>query len=187
MLTRPWIFQVSSDIVPVADHKTTTSPQAAFERRTVLDAAVDIASPEQIVKYLTECGHSHTGRSVVGISAPYAMAMRKNAALREAFAKADVLVAAGKGFVLAARILGVPCGERIAIPDLCERLLEAGDTRHWKGFIYGATPEANAAALENLRKRFPGLVEVAGQHGYQQSEADEAAVTARLREGNFNL
>ena|GEM_PF-239691 len=148
---------------------------------------MDLATPEQILAHLTECAQNHTGESVVGISAPYASAMAQNAELREAFLKADLLIPDGKGFVWGARLLGVPCGDRLAIPDLCERLLEIGAARVWKVFIYGAADEANAAAVANIKARFPGLGEVAGQHGYNQSEAGEAAVIAKLRGEKFNL
>ena len=159
----------------------------AFERRAVLNAAVDIASPEQIVSYLTESAQNRQGCSVVGISAPYATAMADDAALRDAFLQADLLVPDGKGFTWACRLLGVPCGERLAIPDLCERLLAAGGERGWKVFVYGATEEVNAKACANVTDRFPGLACVAGQHGYSQGPAEEDAVIARLKNESFNL
>lgn len=113
--------------------------------------------------------------------------MAKNAELRDAFLKADVLIPDGKGFVWGARTLGVPCGERIAIPDLCERLLEEGNARGWKVFIYGATVELNAAAVANVKSRYPNLAAVEGQHGYDQGETEENALIEKLRDEKFNL
>jgi len=171
------------------------APQAApsserrepFERRRVLSAAVDIASPEQIIVHLTECIAARRGCSVVGISAPYATAMRDDASLRDAFLKADLLIPDGKGFAWGARLLGVPCGERIAVPDLCERLLEIGNEKQWKVFIYGATDELNAKACANVCARFGGLSAVEGRHGYNQSEADEDSLIEYLKTNEFNL
>jgi N-acetylglucosaminyldiphosphoundecaprenol N-acetyl-beta-D-mannosaminyltransferase len=153
----------------------------------VLKAAVDIASVQQIVDYLTDAAHARRGCSVVGISAPYATAMADDAALRDAFLSADLLIPDGKGFVWGARMLHVDCGERIAIPDLCETLLARGNERGWKVFIYGATEEMNAAACENVRRRFPSLTEVAGQHGYNQQQSEEDALIERLDREQFNL
>jgi len=163
---------------------TTHSP---FERRSVLHAAVDIASPQEFLDYLIGCVDARTGRSVVGISAPYATAMSDSVTLRDAFLKADVLIPDGKGFVWGARCLGVPCGDRFAIPDVCEQLLKGGDARKWKVFVYGATREVNAAAIANIQSRFPNLAAIAGQHGYDQDVAAEDAIIARLRDERFNL
>ncbi len=177
----------SLDLSPSGIYAATPESAAPFDRRAVLNAAVDIASPEQFVDYLLQCAESRNGQSVVGISAPYATAMGKDAALREAFLQADVLIPDGKGFVWGARTLGVPCGDRIAIPDICERLLEEGNLRKWAVFIYGASADVNAAAVANVRSRFPYLAIVDGQHGYNQSAADEDAIIARLRNEKFNL
>jgi N-acetylglucosaminyldiphosphoundecaprenol N-acetyl-beta-D-mannosaminyltransferase len=152
----------------------------------VLDAAVDRASPSQILSHLVRSAEEHTGCSVVGISAPYATAMSDDSKLREAFLSADLLIPDGKGFEWGARMLGVPCPERIAIPDLCEQLLKEGNARGWKVFIYGATEELNTKACANVRERFPNLT-VEGQHGYNQGRAEEDAVLAKLKDGGFHL
>ncbi|HYF52400.1 MAG TPA: WecB/TagA/CpsF family glycosyltransferase, partial [Planctomycetota bacterium] len=158
-----------------------------FERRNVMAAAVDLATPAEIFEHLTRCAQRRRGCAVVGISAPYATAMADDAGLRDAFLSADLLIADGKGFTWGARMLGVPCGERIAIPDLCEQLLAEGNGRAWKVFIYGATEEVNSAACGNVRSRFPQLAEVAGQHGYNQGPAEEDALIERLDRERFNL
>ena len=172
-------------------HSLTTEqaaePAHAFPRRTVLQSAVDIASPEEILAYLTACMEQRRGCSVVGISAPYATAMSDSPALREAFLKADLLVPDGKGFTWGARMLGVPCGERLAIPDLCEQLLAYCGAHGLKVFIYGATEAVNAQACENVRARFPGIAVVAGQHGYNQGAAEEDSLIARFRDEQFHL
>jgi N-acetylglucosaminyldiphosphoundecaprenol N-acetyl-beta-D-mannosaminyltransferase len=166
-----------------------SSPAVAerpFERRTVMQAAVDIAQPEAILEYLTSCLRERRGCCVVGISAPYASAMAHDPALREEFLKADLLIPDGKGFTWGARLLDVPCGERLAIPDLCELLLARCNELGLKVFVYGATEELNKLACENVRVRFPALT-VAGQHGYNQGPAEEDALIARLRDEKFHL
>jgi N-acetylglucosaminyldiphosphoundecaprenol N-acetyl-beta-D-mannosaminyltransferase len=171
---------------PAAEMQPAPLP-GTFERRRVLSGAVDIATPSQIFTHLINCAANRRGCSVVGISAPYVTAMADDAALRDAFMKADLLIADGKGFTWGARMLGVPCGERIAIPDLCEQLLEAGASRGWKVFIYGATKEINAAAIANVAKRFPGLAKVDGHHGYDQTPESENKIIEILANENFNL
>lgn len=153
----------------------------------MLDAEVDCAPADAIVAHLAGCASNRRGCFVAGISAPYAAAMREDAALREAFGAADVLVPDGQGFAWAARMLGAPVGERLAIPDLCERLLAEGAARGWKVFLYGATEAANAAACANVKRRFPGLAAVEGRHGYGDADASDAAVIARLKDGGFHL
>jgi N-acetylglucosaminyldiphosphoundecaprenol N-acetyl-beta-D-mannosaminyltransferase len=165
---------------------TAAAPARPFERRAVMHAAVDIAQPEQILEHLTECMRQRRGCSVVGISAPYASAMADDSDLRVEFMKADLLVPDGKGFTWGARALGVQCGERLAIPDLCELLLARCAQFNLKVFIYGATEEINARACANVKARFPDLT-IAGQHGYGQGAAEEDALIARLRDEQFAL
>lgn len=176
-------------LTPAAEAPATVTVFGAdpFKRRKVLAAAVDIAEPEAIIEYLAECAESRRGRSVVGISAPYVTAMADDEITRAAFLKADLLIPDGKGFEWGARMLGVPCGKRIAIPDLCERLMEIGATRGWKVFIYGATAEVNAAACANVSARFPGLADVRGQHGYAQTPESENVVINTLQDEQFQL
>ena len=169
---------------PVTPDAATTRP---FPRREVLRAAVDVASPDEILTYLTTCIQERRGCSVVGISAPYATAMADDANLRDAFLQADLLIPDGKGFSWGARMLGVPCGERLAIPDLCEQLLARANQHGWKVFIYGATDEVNAQACANVRAHYPQIPTVAGQHGYSQGVAEEDAVIAKLRDEQFHL
>ncbi|MCY3021458.1 MAG: WecB/TagA/CpsF family glycosyltransferase, partial [Planctomycetota bacterium] len=158
-----------------------------FERRSVLRAAVDIAEPGRIVTHLTECAQNGRGCAVVGVSAPYATAMADDPPLREAFLQADLLIPDGQGFAWGCSLLGVPCGERLAMPDLCERLLAEGNARGWRVFIYGATEDVNGRACANVAQRYPELACVAGQHGYEQGQAEENAVIERLKAGRFNL
>jgi len=162
-------------------------PPGTFARLRVLDTYVDKAEPAEVLAYLIESAEEKYGCSVAGISGPYAVAMSKDPALREAFEACDLLIPDGKGYVWGARMLGQPCPERLAIPDLCEQLFAAGNTRGWKVFIYGATEDINAAACTNLRARFPHLAVVEGQHGYNQGPAEEDAVIERIKTGGFQL
>lgn len=162
-------------------------PPGTFARLRVLDTHVDKAEPAEVLAYLIESAEEKYGCSVAGISGPYAVAMSKDPALREAFDACDLLIPDGKGYVWGARMLGQPCPDRLAIPDLCEQLFAAGDTRGWKVFIYGATEDVNAAACANVRARYPGLAVVDGQHGYNQGPAEEDAVIERIKTGGFQL
>ena len=190
---------VQSDLIPANPVVLAATPAQEpngcaavkpFERQNVLRAAVDLASPEQILAHLVHCVKTRQGCAVVGISAPYATAMADDASLREAFLNADLLIPDGKGFTWGARMLGVPCSGRIAIPDLCEQLLAIGSENNsaaWKVFIYGGTEAINQAACANLRQRFPGLAAVDGQHGYNQGLLEENALIKRLKDESFNL
>jgi N-acetylglucosaminyldiphosphoundecaprenol N-acetyl-beta-D-mannosaminyltransferase len=166
---------------------TAQAAQRPFPRRYVLGAPVDLAAPEAIVAFLTDAAQRRQGCSVVGISAPYVEAMRAEPSMRDAFETADILIPDGRGFVWGARMLDVPVGERIAMPDLCELLLAEGNAKGWNVFLYGGTEEVNQAALANIRGRFPALALVEGRHGWGQSAADEDAVIARVGSGGFHL
>jgi N-acetylglucosaminyldiphosphoundecaprenol N-acetyl-beta-D-mannosaminyltransferase len=177
----------NSDLFSAPAGEDLRPPPDTYERLRVLDAYVDKATPAEVLARLTEYGDKRWGCWVLGMSGPNVTRMADDPSFRASQIAADLIVPDGRGFVWGARMLGVQCPDRLAIPDLCEQLLDVGARHGWKVFLYGATPELNGVACENIRTRFPGLKEVAGQHGYDQGQAEEDALIERLRNEQFNL
>ncbi len=104
----------------------------------------------------------------------------RDPALRAAVTSADVIDADGMSLVIASRWLAdAPLPERIATTDFFHDAARVGEREGMSFFLLGATPEANAAALERVRAAYPGL-RTEGRHGYFDP-GEEAAVIEEIR------
>ena len=63
----------------------------------------------------------------------------------------------GHSIVVASKILGHPLKERIAGPDLMEKLIKASAVKGYENFLLGAKDEVSKKLASNLLKRFPKL------------------------------
>jgi N-acetylglucosaminyldiphosphoundecaprenol N-acetyl-beta-D-mannosaminyltransferase len=111
-------------------------------------------------------------RYVVTPNLDHALLYRENAALRQAYADASLVVADGWPLVTASRMSGTPLPERVAgsdlVPKVFSELERRGRTR--TVFLLGAAPGVGNAAAEMIHRRWAN-VEVAGTysppHGFQ--------------------
>lgn len=82
---------------------------------------------------------------------------RRDPELRRILNEAHLTLCDGTPLVWASRLLGHPLPERVAGSDLAPQLLRLAAEKHWRLFFLGATPEANAQAVANVRAQFPNL------------------------------
>lgn len=90
----------------------------------------------------------------------------------------DVVSADGWPIVAASRLLGRPLPERVATPDLVDRLLERGDERGWKVFLLGARAHVVERAAAVVAARHPGLRIVGVRDGYWREDEEEGVARA---------
>ena len=117
---------------------------------------------------------------VVTVNPEFVMAARRDAAFREALARADLSVADGVGLLLAARWRGVPLPERVTGTDGVARIAERSARLGWRLFFLGAAPGVADRAVGRLRARFPGMV-VAGTFPGSPAPEEEEAIVERVR------
>ena len=109
---------------------------------------------------------------------------RKDAALQEALAAADLVVPDGVGIIYAAKILGHPLKDRIPGMDLAMHVLEALSKRNGRVFLFGSKPGVAEKAGESLLRLYPGL-SICGVHdGYFE---DSAPIVEAIRSSGPDL
>jgi N-acetylglucosaminyldiphosphoundecaprenol N-acetyl-beta-D-mannosaminyltransferase len=111
---------------------------------------------------------------------------RRNPELHRILCEADLVLCDGQPLVWASRLLGNALPERVAGSDLTPRLIAQAERKGHRIFLLGASPEANARAVERLRKRHPRL-EIAGHFSppfrpLDQMDHDEIVCRVRAAE-----
>jgi N-acetylglucosaminyldiphosphoundecaprenol N-acetyl-beta-D-mannosaminyltransferase len=103
--------------------------------------------------------------------------------VKELLRRATILNPDGVGICLAARLLANERLQRVAGSDLMPRLCALAQEAGLTVYVYGASPASNAAAVDNMRRRWPGLRIVGASDGFQPSGSDGAdgnTVAARI-------
>jgi N-acetylglucosaminyldiphosphoundecaprenol N-acetyl-beta-D-mannosaminyltransferase len=85
---------------------------------------------------------------------------------------ADLVVPDGAGIVWAASYVGNPVAERVTGFDLLHRMMRLGESKGWKVYLLGASPEIIEAAAASLKRQYPALQLVGYRDGYFQAEDD---------------
>jgi N-acetylglucosaminyldiphosphoundecaprenol N-acetyl-beta-D-mannosaminyltransferase len=166
---------------PATDGPTRRTPvpgqrAGADHRRSLFGLRVDGLTMDQTVRRCLDATDSGELLEVGVINAAKVVNMRRDAALREAVAGCDVVVADGQSVVWASRLLGAPLPERVAGIDLFQRLLVEAERRGLPVYFLGAKPEVLAEMIERLLVRFPGLKVAGSHHGYfSDDEAPQIA------------
>ena len=111
----------------------------------------------------------HTGRRpalVFAMNPDKSMQSEHDPDIRQLLQQADLLIPDGVGTCIGARVLNgvrirrVPGSE--LMPELCTRAEREG----LSVYIYGASPESNAQAVENMRAIWPRLRIAGASHGF---------------------
>ncbi len=118
-------------------------------------------------------------RVVLTAGPEFVMAAQKQAELRKAAERADLVTADGIGVVIASRWYRAPLPERVTGAELTERLLAHAAARGLRVYFLGAAEDSLQKALQTVRARFPSLA-VDGRNGFF-SDAKTPEVLAAAR------
>lgn len=163
---------------------------SAPARREIIGTPVSILDYAALLDLIDEAVAG--GRRIVVCFTPASTLVmaRRDPALRDALAAADVVAPDGMGVVKAARLLGEDIHERVYGPDLmllqCERAVEHGHRVWLQG---GVDDDALAELRAELERRFPGL-RIAGGESPPHREptaAERAATIARINESGADV
>lgn len=87
-------------------------------------------------------------------------------------AQADLVSADGQPMVVASRFIGAHAlPERVATTDLFHSVAEGAIRRNLTFYLFGSSEVENRRAVENVRRRHPGIRIVGHSHGYLDGEA----------------
>ncbi|MEI4828605.1 WecB/TagA/CpsF family glycosyltransferase [Bacillus sp. FJAT-53711] len=98
---------------------------------------------------------------------------------------ADLITADGIGVIIGSKILNGQLKERVTGADLTHDLIDYCNQNRYRVFLFGAAPENNEKAIENLQTRFPHAI-FQGRHGFVDKEQMEE-VKAQIKQFQPNL
>ncbi len=146
-----------------------------IERLRVLGVPVDALTMETAVERALELAKDRTKPScVVAINPEKTFAIRQSAELARFVENADLAIPDGVGVVVAARLLNGRKIERVPGADLAEAVCRRSGEAGVNLFFYGAKEEASAAAVAELRRRYPNIRVVGRRNGYAKPEEMDA-------------
>ncbi len=119
------------------------------------------------------------GRLLIGVvNAAKLVNMRRSRALREAMQACDVTLADGMSVVWAFRLLGKRLPERVPGVDLMHRMLQQGQLRGRRVYLFGAAEEVSQVVACRIVEDYPGIVVAGRRNGFYQPEEEEEIVAA---------
>lgn len=157
----------------------------AIRRTEVVGLPISMTTYEQTIEMLH---HPPVDRAltVAVCNVHSVMSARRDSALRDAIADADVATPDGQPVVWAVRALSRTPQPRVYGPELMRRAAGHGGLRH---YLYGSTDNTLRLLADRLRVEHPGI-EIAGVHAppfrpMSDAELDEDA--ARIRASGANV
>ena len=158
-----------------------------IERTRVLGAPVDALTMKSALERAVELAKDKTKFSyVVAINPEKTFALRQNAELAQFVEGADLALPDGIGVVCASRLLNGRKIERVPGADLAEAVCARSGAEGLNLFFYGAKEESSAAAVEELRRRYPDIRVAGRRNGYVKAEEMEA-LTREIAAANADV
>ena len=137
-----------------------------MSRTDVLGVGFDNVTMAEAVERALALIDAREGRYVVTPNPEIVMLAKENPALKEALARADIVLPDGAGIVKGAAILGRPMKEKVPGIDFACGVMARLAERGGSVYLFGAKPGVAEAAAETLRTKFPGLVISGTSDGY---------------------
>ncbi|HUU55841.1 MAG TPA: WecB/TagA/CpsF family glycosyltransferase [bacterium] len=150
------------------------SRDVTFPRYPVMDTAIADVSMAEALDVIDRFVEDRSPRVIVTANVDHLMLMRKNAAFREAYGRADLVTCDSVPLKWALAFLGTPIKERVAGADLFIALAPRAAAKGYRLFYLGAAPGVAERAAEALRGRFPTL-NVVGIYAPPVMSAEELA------------
>ena len=161
-----------------------TNAPARIERLKVLGGEVDAVTPAQVL----ELADRRIGERVPAVIANHNLhslyLLRRTAAMRAFYARADLIEADSTPMILWARLLGLPISRRhrCTYLDWREAFWAMACKRGWRIFYLGGEPGIALTGAEMIARRWPG-VSITVRHGRfdaRHDGPDNAAVLADI-------
>lgn len=103
------------------------------------------------------------------------IATRQHPTFKETVQSADYVLPDGIGIINAAKMVGTPIEARLCGVDVMHHMLEHAAEKGYSVYFIGAKEASNRKAVDNAKKKYPGLVVAGRQHGYTDLN-DEAFI-----------
>lgn len=155
-----------------------------MSRTDVLGVGFDNVTMAEAVERALALIDAREGRYVVTPNPEIVMLAKKNPALKEALAGADIVLPDGAGIVKGAAILGRPMKEKVPGIDFACGVMARLAERGGSVYLFGAKPGVAEAAAETLGTKFPGLVISGTSDGYF---SDDGPIIEKIKDAAPDL
>jgi len=139
-------------------------------RIELLGVPLDCVDLSQALSAVEEMIRGDQPGTVIAVNPEKVIKARKSPVLLDPLREARLLIPDGIGVVMAARLLGLGKMKRVPGAELMPAICEQAAREGYRIFLFGGGPEVNRDAMIVLRRRFPGIRIVGGQHGYLKEE-----------------
>jgi len=121
---------------------------------------------------------------VVTPNVDHIVQLDRDIGFRDAYSKADIILADGFPLIAASRILGRPLKERVAGSDIFPRLCESAAKAGLRVMLLGGGEGVAAKAAENLAAKFDGLqiASIGPSFGFDEKSDECGDIVARINE-----
>ena len=161
-----------------------------LEKVRILGVDIHVLDMAQAVERIASMVEAGGPFQVVTPNVDHIMRVRKNAAFREVYENADLVVADGAPVVWASRFLGKPLPERVAGSDLTPLLCEMAAKKGYSVYLMGGKPGAAEKSAEILEQRYKGL-KVAGYScppfGFEKDPETNARIIEEIKKAGPHL
>jgi N-acetylglucosaminyldiphosphoundecaprenol N-acetyl-beta-D-mannosaminyltransferase len=155
-------------------------------RNNLFGLPIDAVTMAQAMNRCVEAVEREQYFTVGVVNAAKIVAMKKNAALRQAVTDCDMILADGQSVVWASRILQSELPERVAGIDLFLELLAMASRRSYRVYFLGARQEVLERMLAEVRSRHPNISIAGSRNGYFTPDEEEL-VAADIYDANADL
>lgn len=109
------------------------------------------------------------------------VACRNDESLYQCILDSDMICTDGMGILVAARLLGLDLGERIAGVDLMYAILKMCEADGFRPYFLGAKNDILQRALSEVRRRYPRIRIAGSRHGYFSPD-EEAEIVHEIHQ-----
>lgn len=166
---------------------TTAEVRAGIQRLRVLDTPVDALDMSEALSFVDRCVRCvGSPATILAVNPEKVFVLQKDPNLKRFFESAALLLPDGIGIVAAARFLHGANLCRTPGADLMQNVCAIAPERGYRIFILGASEGVNAAAVEELRRRAPGIRIVGRANGYWKPE-ENSDLIRRINESHSDI
>ena len=148
------------------------------QRIEILDIPVDLVTPSTALAAVQQMIEEPGAHCIFAVNPEKVIRSQSDSSLHALLTQADLLIPDGIGIVLGARVLHGVSIERVPGIDLflavCERASQAG----YRLYLFGAEPDVNREAHDELKRRYPRLSIVGTHHGLFSDDQSPSIIQA---------
>jgi len=158
----------------------------AVERVDILGLPVDVVTMQSAIEAVQQMLRGKEAHVIVAMNPRKVMSVRNDPWMREFLWRASLVIPDGIGVVKAARWFHGKRLQRVTGIDMMLAICEYASRDNHPIFVFGAAEDVNAAAVEVLQKRFPGIPIVGRRNGYL-SDAETGDLVNQINESGAEI